>query len=135
MRIIISPAKNMRDYQSLNMKIDTPIFIDKAKNILSKLKALSKSELTTLWRCNSKIVDALYEALHSTNLNQDLIPAIFRYDGLVYKNINPSTFNESELYYINKNLTFFETFMNSLYESFFLKWKPAFFIKIRENSF
>ena len=31
MRIIISPAKNMRDYQSLNMKIDTPIFIDKAK--------------------------------------------------------------------------------------------------------
>ena len=45
MRIIISPAKNMRDYQSLNMKIDTPIFIDKAKNILSKLKTLSKSEL------------------------------------------------------------------------------------------
>ena len=42
MRIIISPAKNMRDYQSLNMKIDTPIFIDKAKNILSKLKALSE---------------------------------------------------------------------------------------------
>ena len=33
MRIIISPAKNMRDYQSLNMKIDTPIFINKAKNI------------------------------------------------------------------------------------------------------
>ena len=27
---------------------------------------------------------------------------VFRYDGLVYKNINPSTFNESELYYINK---------------------------------
>ena len=104
MRIIISPAKNMRDYQSLNMKIDTPIFIDKAKNILSKLKALSKFELTTLWKCNSKMVDALYEALHSANLNQDLIPAIFRYDGLVYKNINPSTFNESELYYINKNL-------------------------------
>ena len=48
MRIIISPAKNMRDYQSLNMKIDTPIFIDKAKNILSKLKTLSKSELTIL---------------------------------------------------------------------------------------
>ena len=58
MRIIISPAKNMRDYQSLYMKIDTPIFIDKAKNILSKLKALSKSELTTLWKCNSKMVDA-----------------------------------------------------------------------------
>lgn len=83
MRIIISPAKNMKDYQSLNMKIDTPIFIDKAKNILSKLKALSKSELTTLWKCNFKMVDALYEVLHSTNLNQDLIPAIFRYDGLV----------------------------------------------------
>ena len=98
MRIIISPAKNMRDYQSLNMKIDTPIFIDKAKNILSKLKTLSKSELTTLWKCNSKMVNALYEVLHSTNLNQDLIPAIFRYDGLVYKNINPSTFNNSFLY-------------------------------------
>ena len=92
MRIIVSPAKNMRDYQSLNMKIDTPIFIDKAKNILSKLKTLSKSELTALWKCNSKMVDALYEDLHSTNLNQDLIPAIFRYDGLVYKNINPSSF-------------------------------------------
>ena len=104
MRIIISPAKNMRDYQSLNIKIDTPIFIDKAKNILSKLKTLSKSELTALWKCNSKMVDALYEDLHSTNLNQDLIPTIFRYDGLVYKNINPSTFYKSELDYINKNL-------------------------------
>ena len=114
MRIIISPAKNMRDYQSLNMKIDTPIFIDKAKNILSKLKTLSKSELTTLWKCNSKMVDALYEDLHSTNLNQDLIPAIFRYDGLVYKNISPSTFNESELYYINKNLRIISGFYGVL---------------------
>ena len=114
MRIIISPAKNMRDYQSLNMKIDTPIFIDKAKNILSKLKSLSKSELTTLWKCNSKMVDALYKALHSTNLNQDLIPAIFRYDGLVYKNINPSTFNESESEYINKNLRIISGFYGVL---------------------
>ena len=96
MRIIISPAKNMRDYQSLNMKIDTPIFIDKAKNILSKLKTLSKSELTTLWKCNSKMADALYEALHFTNLNQDLIPAIFRYDGLVYKKlIHPLLMNQN----------------------------------------
>lgn len=114
MKIIISPAKNMVNNQSINQKIDTPILIDKTINIFNKLKSLNKTELTSLWKCNLKMVDSLYNELHNTNLNKDLIPAIFRYDGLVYKNINPLSFNGLELDYIKKHLRIISGFYGVL---------------------
>ena len=91
MKIIISPAKNMRNDISFSQKLNTPVFINKTSEIFNRLKELNKDELTKLWKCNSKMVNELYDELHKANLSNNLTPAIFTYDGLVYKNITNST--------------------------------------------
>ena len=114
MKIIISPAKNMRNDCSFSQKLDTPIFINKTSEIFNRLKELNKDELTKLWKCNSKMVNELYDELHKANLSNNLTPAIFTYDGLVYKNINPSSFNNNEINYINDNLRIISGFYGVL---------------------
>lgn len=114
MKIIISPAKNMRNDISFSQKLDTPIFINKTSEIFNILKELSKDELTKLWKCNSKMVNELYDKLHKANLSSNLTPAIFTYDGLVYKNINPSSFDDAQINYINNNLRIISGFYGVL---------------------
>ena len=114
MKIIISPAKNMRNDISFSHKLDTSVFINKTSEIFNRLKELNKDELTKLWKCNSKMVDELYDELHKANLSNNLTPAIFTYDGLVYKNINPSSFDDAQISYINDNLRIISGFYGVL---------------------
>ena len=75
---------------------------------------LNKDELTKLWKCNSKMVNELYDELHQANLSNNLTPAIFTYDGLVYKNINPSSFDDAQINYINDNFRIISGFYGVL---------------------
>lgn len=114
MRIIISPAKNMKADFSFTQKLTTPIFIDKTKEILARLNELDKNELTKLWKCNTNKVDELINFMLKADLAKDLTPAILTYDGLVFKNINPHSFNDSEINYIKDNLRIISGFYGVL---------------------
>lgn len=114
MRIIISPAKNMKADFSFAQKLTTPVFIYKTKEILNALNQLDKNELTKLRKCNANKVDELINFMLKADLTKDLTPAIFTYDGLVFKNINPRSFNDSEINYIKDNLRIISGFYGVL---------------------
>ncbi|MBQ2911760.1 MAG: peroxide stress protein YaaA, partial [Clostridia bacterium] len=50
MKIIISPAKKMRQDDGLEWKT-MPAFLDKTEEIMQALKAMSYDELKKLWKC------------------------------------------------------------------------------------
>ena len=114
MKIIISPAKNMISDFTFNHALSKPKFIDKANLILNTLQKLDKIELKKIWNCNDKKIKELNKNFLKADLSKNLTPAILTYDGLVYKNINPKTFNDLDLTYLNENLRIISGFYGVL---------------------
>lgn len=113
MKIILSPAKKMKKDDDLGF-YDLPVFLDKTKEILKCLKSLSKNELKEIWKCNKKIADENIDRLEKMNLEGDLTPAILAYDGIAYKYMAPSVFEDSQFYYIQEHLRMLSAFYGVL---------------------
>ena len=113
MKIILSPAKKMKEDDDLDF-YDLPVFLDKTKEILRCLKGLSKNELQEIWKCNDKIVDENNDRLEKMNLANNLTPAILAYEGIAYKYMAPSVFEDSQFSYIQKHLRILSAFYGVL---------------------
>jgi len=113
MKIILSPAKKMKKDDDLGF-YDLPIFLDKTKEILQCLKSLSKDELKEIWKCNDKIADENIDRLEKMNLEGDLTSAILAYDGIAYKYMAPSVFEDNQFSYIQEHLRMLSAFYGVL---------------------
>ena len=82
--------------------------------ILKCLKSLSKNELKEIWNCNEKIADENIDRLEKMNLEGDLTPAILAYDGIAYKYMAPSVFEDSQFSYIQEHLRMLSAFYGVL---------------------
>ena len=114
MKIIISPAKKMNKNDDVFLAKGSPIFKDDAKKLLSYLLSLNFQELKTLWNCSDKIVVENYNNLKSINIDENLIPAIFSYEGIQYQNIAPKVLTYDELDYIEDKLRIISGFYGIL---------------------
>ena len=82
MRIIISPAKQMRvDTDSFVCK-ELPVFTDRAEILKDWIRSLSYEEQKTLWACNDKIARQNAERFAHMDLTKNLTPALLAYDGI-----------------------------------------------------
>ena len=113
MKIILSPAKKMKKDDDLGF-YDLPVFLDKTKEILKCLKSLSKNELKEIWKCNDKIADENIDRLEKMNLEGDLTPAILAYDGIAYKYMAPSVFEDNQFSYVQDHLRILSAFYGVL---------------------
>ena len=103
MKIIISPAKKMRQDDGLEWKT-MPAFLDKTEEIMQALKAMSYDEMKKLWKCNDDIAALNTERLRRMNLKGDLTPAILAYEGIQYQYMAPGVLDEEGLDYIDRHL-------------------------------
>ncbi len=114
MRIIISPAKQMReDVDSLEPR-SLPVFLDRAERLRDHISGLSFEEQKKLWACNDKIAQENHERFLDMDLRNGLIPAILSYDGIQYKYMAPSVFETGELQYIEEHLRILSGFYGVL---------------------
>lgn len=102
MRIIISPAKKMQCRD--NIYRDMPLFIDKAGQILSRLRELSYEELRALWNCSDAIAGPCAEELAGIDLRHPGTPAILAYDGIQYQYMAPQVMTDPMMDYLSRNL-------------------------------
>jgi len=114
MKIIISPAKTMRDNEDVFDVAQKPIFIKEAETLLKQLKPLSVDELMSLMKCNRKIAELNWHRFQTMDLNHALLPALFTYDGLQYKSMAPHIFTEEEAEYIQNHLVILSGFYGML---------------------
>ena len=82
MRIIISPAKQMRvDTDSFACK-ELPVFMDRTEVLMKWIQSLSYEEQKRLWGCNDKIARQNAERFAHMDLHKNLTPALLAYDGI-----------------------------------------------------
>ncbi len=104
MRIIISPAKQMRvDTDSFPCS-SVPVFPDKTRILMEWIKSLTYEQQKKLWTCNDKIASQNAERFAHMNLEENLTPAILSYDGIQYTYMAPAVFEDGQYDYVQEHL-------------------------------
>lgn len=104
MKIIISPAKRMKqDTDSLEVR-NLPAFLDKTQFLMEYLKSLNYEEAKALWQCNDSIAKLNYDRLKHMNLYKNLTPALLAYEGIQYQYMAPNVFEYKQWDYIEEHL-------------------------------
>lgn len=114
MKIIISPAKKMNENIDLIKYRQLPVFLEETKKILNVMKQMSYKELKDAWKCSDALAKLNYERIKNMNLNNNLIPAIFSYEGIQYQYMAPNVFLDKEFEYIEKHLRILSGFYGIL---------------------
>ena len=114
MKIIISPAKRMKEDLDGMPVSGMPSFPEKTGRLLEYLKDLSQGELKALLKCNESIASENYQRFQKMNGLTPRTPAIFAYQGIQYQYMVPKAFTEREFDYIQKNLRILSGFYGLL---------------------
>lgn len=99
MKIIIADAKTLKiqDYPIQGQK---PLFPQKATFLRKQLQILEPREIHELMHVSFKQSDLIYNYFH----NDQQYPALCLYDGVVFKQLSLSQYNESDFQFIEKHL-------------------------------
>lgn len=114
MKIIISPAKKMRVDNDTFVPLSKPVFLDKTTKLFEELRQKDLPTLQKLWECNDEIAELNFKRLRTVNLERNLTPAVFAYDGLQYQHLAPNVLEEDALDYLQKHLRILSGFYGIL---------------------
>ena len=104
MRIIISPAKQMRVDTDTFTCAEVPVFPDKTEILKNWIHCLSYDEQKKLWACNDKIAKQNAERFAEMDLHRNLTPALLAYDGIQYTYMAPAVFEDGQFDYVQEHL-------------------------------
>ena len=100
MKIIISPAKVMK-YKQSNIDKSEIIFSKKTSELLEYLKQYSVEQLHDYMKISFKMANTVYDYYHN---DHPYAPAIFCYQGTVFKQLSLNTYSQEDFEYLNKYL-------------------------------
>ena len=104
MRIIISPAKQMRvDTDSFTCN-GLPAFMEKTEILKDWISGLAYEQQKALWACNDKIARQNAERFAHMDLRKNLTPALLAYDGIQYTYMAPAVFEDGQYEYVQEHL-------------------------------
>ena len=104
MRIIISPAKQMRVDTDVFTCGSLPVLMEKTEILMQWIRSLSYEEQKKLWACNDKIARQNAERFAHMDLRKSLTPAILSYDGIQYTYMAPAVFEDGQYEYVQEHL-------------------------------
>lgn len=104
MKIIISPAKQMKIIDDVDIPTTTPIFIHEAQKLLNHIKKLNYDELKSYLKCSDTIAKKTFTQYQDMDLNRNTSPAIFSYSGIQYQYMAPHVFTDDQLQYVQSHL-------------------------------
>ena len=104
MRIIISPAKQMRVDTDTFTCSTLPVFMEKTEILMQWIQRLSYEEQKKLWACSDKIARQNAERFENMDLRQNLTPALLSYDGIQYTYMAPAVFEDGQYNYVQNHL-------------------------------
>ncbi len=94
MKVIISPARTMRTFAT-SFPITTPLYQSEADVLIEQLRQYNPWQLETMLNANEKLAFQSLLEFQSYGASVSGTPALFAYDGLVYKYIVPETLTDS----------------------------------------
>lgn len=103
MKIIISPAKKMNITDTMEWK-GIPVYLEQAEKLKDYIRSLSYEEARNLWKCNDKIAQLNYERFRDMELDRNLTPAVFSYEGIQYQYMAAEVLDDDALAYLQQHL-------------------------------
>jgi cytoplasmic iron level regulating protein YaaA (DUF328/UPF0246 family) len=113
MKFILSPTRNIRDI-AIDITQSKSLFETETIEILESLKKLNPWELESLLKTNEKIAFKAFVNIQDINLSAKGTPALYAYDGLVYKYINPLKLSKSAVIYAQSSMRIISAFYGLL---------------------
>ncbi len=104
MRMIISPAKQMRVDTDTFDCTQLPLFMEKTEILKDWIRSLTYEQQKALWACNDKIAQQNAERFAHMDLRENLTPALLSYDGIQYTYMAPAVFEDGEFDYVQEHL-------------------------------
>ena len=104
MRIIISPAKQMRTDTDTIACTETPVFLEKTAILKDWISGLSFDEQKKLWVCNDKIAKQNAARFADMDLKSSLTPA----------HMAPAVFEDGQVTYVQEHLRILSGFYGVL---------------------
>ena len=104
MRVIISPAKQMRVDTDSFACSEMPVFLEKTEVLKEWIRALTYEQQKALWACNDKIAKQNAERFSQMDLRKNLTPALLAYDGIQYTYMAPAVFEDGQFEYVQAHL-------------------------------
>ena len=104
MRIIISPAKQMRVDTDSFACSELPVFMEKTEILKDWISGLTYEEQKAIWACNDKIVRQNAERFAHMDLRKNLTPSVLAYDGIQYTYMAPAVFEDGQYEYVQEHL-------------------------------
>lgn len=109
MKVLISPAKSIdvkNPYTISNYTV--PVFLKETNQLITKLKKLSAKKISTMMDISKDLAEINYNRFQNWNepLNPDeqIIPAIFAFNGEVYKGFDARSMSEDNLLLAQKEI-------------------------------
>ena len=111
MKIILSPAKTMVDPEKTllhpgfesEITMGRPVFEQRAQALIRLLKGFSEIELKALFKVSDAIARKTWNQINGFGETRP-VPAIFAFQGAVYKALAPEAFTGKSLVFCRKNL-------------------------------
>lgn len=114
MKLIISPAKKMREDTDFLSPRSNPDFLEKAQKLLEYCRSLSKEELQKLLCCNDSIASLNYERFQSMDFHRAFTPALLAFEGIQYQYMAPQLFTQEQFRYVEDHLLILSGFYGLL---------------------
>lgn len=112
--LIISPAKKMNVLEGPPYVSSMPLFMDRTKELLARLRELSYDEAKDLWRCSDRLAQANYERVQAMDLERNLTAAVIAYEGIQYQHLAASVLDEDSLAWLDGHLRILSGFYGVL---------------------
>lgn len=103
MKIIISPSKTMKMSRSKYLMDKQLLFLEKHKEVLAKLRKLTKTSLGISLSIKGNLLNQTYDLIKNYN-TLDEYHAFESYTGLVYKHLDRDNYQTEAYDYITKHL-------------------------------
>ena len=103
-RIILSPAKQMREEGDTLAPAGLPQYLAEAGQLADYLRGLSLEELRALMGCNEKIAALNWARYQQMDLERASTPALLAYDGIQYQYMAPRVFEGAYYTYVQEHL-------------------------------
>ena len=104
MRIIISPAKQMKVNTDIFECTELPELLTKTAILKDWIRSLSYEDQKSLWGCNDKIAGQNSERFEAMDLRDTLTPALISYDGIQFTYMAPAVFEDGQYEYVQEHL-------------------------------
>lgn len=104
MRILLSPAKKMREGADFLPPRTRPALLEQAARLADYLRSLAYPDLKGILACNDQIASLNYRRYQDMDLSRPGMPALLSYDGIQYQYMAPHLFTREQYDYVQDHV-------------------------------